>query len=228
MFGVVPVSERIVEAYIGEYASGKSEIAVNRAVDLKKEGRHVTLVDLDLVEPFYTLRPIKRQLTETGIYVVAWETSETMGLGEAGSLIKPEMRWVLRRPGDIILDIGYGVEGAKVLNLIEGAADNKNLQVFVVLNIGRPMTDNVKDIVEYVKELGIVHGLINNSHLGDDTSVDFVQQGAKVITEAALVLGLPVIATYIDRKFEFEINSKMDIKGNPIRLLDRYMTNTFW
>lgn len=228
MFGVVPVSERIVEAYIGEYASGKSEIAVNRAVDLKKEGRYVTLVDLDLVEPFYTLRPIKRQLTETGIYVVAWETSETMGLGEAGSLIKPEMRWVLRRPGDIILDIGYGVEGAKVLNLIEGAADNKNLQVFVVLNIGRPMTDNVKDIVEYVKELGIVHGLINNSHLGDDTSVDFVQQGAKVITEAALVLGLPVIATYIDRKFEFEINSKMDIKGNPIRLLDRYMTNTFW
>jgi len=228
VFGVVPVSERIVEAYIGEYASGKSEIAVNRAVDLKKEGRHVTLVDLDLVEPFYTLRPIKRQLTETGIYVVAWETSETMGLGEAGSLIKPEMRWVLRRPGDIILDIGYGVEGAKVLNLIEGAADNKNLQVFVVLNIGRPMTDNVKDIVEYVKELGIVHGLINNSHLGDDTSVDFVQQGAKVITEAALVLGLPVIATYIDRKFEFEINSKMDIKGNPIRLLDRYMTNTFW
>jgi len=228
VFGVVPVSERIVEAYIGEYASGKSEIAVNRAVDLKKEGRYVTLVDLDLVEPFYTLRPIKRQLTETGIYVVAWETSETMGLGEAGSLIKPEMRWVLRRPGDIILDIGYGVEGAKVLNLIEGAADNKNLQVFVVLNIGRPMTDNVKDIVEYVKELGIVHGLINNSHLGDDTSVDFVQQGAKVITEAALVLGLPVIATYIDRKFEFEINSKMDIKGNPIRLLDRYMTNTFW
>ncbi|PKM41899.1 MAG: hypothetical protein CVV03_11135 [Firmicutes bacterium HGW-Firmicutes-8] len=228
MFGVVPVSERIVEAYIGEYASGKSEIAVNRAVDLKKEGRCVTLVDLDLVEPFYTLRPIKRQLTETGIYVVAWETSETMGLGEAGSLIKPEMRWVLRRPGDIILDIGYGVEGAKVLNLIEGAADNKNLQVFVVLNIGRPMTDNVKDIVEYVKELGIVHGLINNSHLGDDTSVDFVQQGAKVITEAALVLGLPVIATYIDRKFEFEINSKIDIKGNPIRLLDRYMTNTFW
>ena len=228
MFGVVPVSERIVEAYIGEYASGKSEIAVNRAVDLKKEGRYVTLVDLDLVEPFYTLRPIKRQLTETGICVVAWETSETIGLGEAGSLIKPEMRWVLRRPGDIILDIGYGVEGAKVLNLIEGAADNKNLQVFVVLNIGRPMTDNVKDIVEYVKELGIVHGLINNSHLGDDTSVDFVQQGAKVITEAALVLGLPVIATYIDRKFEFEINSKMDIKGNPIRLLDRYMTNTFW
>ena len=228
MFGVVPVSERIVEAYIGEYASGKSEVAVNRAVDLKKEGRYVTLVDLDLVEPFYALRPIKRQLTETGIYVVAWETSETMGLGEAGSLIKPEMRWVLRRPGDIILDIGYGVEGAKVLNLIEGAADNKNLQVFVVLNIGRPMTDNVKDIVEYVKELGIVHGLINNSHLGDDTSVDFVQLGAKVITEAALVLGLPVIATYIDRKFEFEINSKMDIKGNPIRLLDRYMTNTFW
>ncbi len=163
-----------------------------------------------------------------GIDVVAWETSETLGLGEAGSTIKPEMRWVLKRPGDIILDIGYGVEGAKVLNLVEGATEEKDLRIFVVLNIGRPMTATVGDIVEYVKGLGPVHGLINNSHLGDDTTVEFVQEGAQIVSESAALLNLPVIATCIDRKFAADIDGKTDAMGNPVRFLDRYMINTFW
>ena len=52
--------ERVLEAYVGEYASGKSEIAINRALELKKLQHQVTPVDLDIVEPFYTLRPIKK------------------------------------------------------------------------------------------------------------------------------------------------------------------------
>lgn len=217
-----------MEAYIGEYASGKSEVAVNRALQLLNENKHVTLVDLDLVEPFYTLRPIKNQLSEMGLQVVAWETRETVGLGEAGSTIKPEARWVLRRPGEIILDIGYGVEGARVLNLIEGADSDENLHIYVVLNIGRPMTANVDDIVDYVKELGVVHGLINNSHLGDDTTVEFVQEGAAIVTAAADLLNLPVVATYMESRFKNEVTGSTDVNGNPIRFLNRFMTKTFW
>ena len=58
---------RIIEAYIGEYASGKSEMAINRALELKNQGRQVTLVDLDTVEPFYTLRILKKDLEAMGI-----------------------------------------------------------------------------------------------------------------------------------------------------------------
>jgi hypothetical protein len=226
--GGIPIEQRIIEAYIGEYASGKSEVAVNRAIELLNEKRTVTLVDLDLVEPFYTLRPIKNQLSEMGLYVVAWETTETLGLGEAGSTIKPEARWVLRRPGDIILDIGYGVEGARVLNLIEGANSEKDLHIYVVLNIGRPMTASVNDIIEYVRSLGVVHGLINNSHLGDDTTLEFIQNGAEVISEAAELLNLPVIATYMEKRFNVEVTGSTDVKGNQIRYLNRLMTKTFW
>jgi len=197
-------------------------------LELLEQKKLVTLVDLDLVEPFYTLRPIKKELSEMGLYVVAWETKETLGLGEAGSTIKPEARWVLRRPGDIILDIGYGVEGARVLNLIEGANCENNLHIFVVLNIGRPMTATVDDIVEYVRNLGVVHGLINNSHLGDDTTVKFVQEGAEVVTEAANMLNLPVVATYLEKKFKNEVTGSTDVRGNPIRFLHRFMTKTFW
>ena len=62
---------RLVEAYVGEYASGKSEVAINRALELLHACEEVTLVDLDLVEPFYTLRTLKEDLEARGIRVVA-------------------------------------------------------------------------------------------------------------------------------------------------------------
>ena len=124
-----------MEGYIGEYASGKSEVAVNRALDLLHQGHpEVTLVDLDIVEPCYTLRPIKSKLESMGLHVLAWETRQTIGLGETGNILRAENRWALRREGDIILDIGYGVEGAKTLNLLEGAKEEANLHVIVVVN----------------------------------------------------------------------------------------------
>ena len=81
---------RVLEAYIGEYASGKSEVAINRALDLLTDGRKVTLVDLDIVEPFYTLRPLKKELEAKGLKVLAWDTSETHGLGKWEILLSPK------------------------------------------------------------------------------------------------------------------------------------------
>lgn len=221
--GHVPV----IEAYVGEYASGKSENAVNRALELVRQGRKVALADLDIVEPFYTLRPIKKFLQEQGIDVVAWETSQTMGLGEAGSVLRPEMRWVLKRPGDIILDIGYGVEGSKTLRLIEGAEDNSYLKIFAVLNISRPMTGTVDLIVDYVTSLGKVDGLINNTHLGDETTVEVIQEGARVVTAAAQQLDLPVIATAAEERHRLQLGAR-DCEGNPVRYIQRFMPQTFW
>jgi hypothetical protein len=54
------MTERIAEAYIGEYAAGKSESAINRVLELARRGRRVALVDLDLVDPFTRCDPCKR------------------------------------------------------------------------------------------------------------------------------------------------------------------------
>lgn len=217
-----------MEGYIGEYASGKSEVAVNRAIDLLQKGRsRVTLVDLDIVEPCYTLRPLKKKLEAMGLKVLAWETGEAVGLGETGNILRPESRWALRREGDVILDIGYGVEGAKTLNLLEGVREEANLHVIVVVNIARPMTATVEDIVSFVRELGTVHGLINNSHWGDDTTLEIIQEGARIVSEAARQLGLPVVATTAVKELAEALGSR-DCAGNPVRSLTRYMPNTFW
>jgi len=219
--------EPIIEAYVGEYASGKSENAVNRAIALKKQGLMVTLVDLDTVEPCYTIRPIKKELEEIGIEVVAWETRDTMGLGEAGSVIKGSMRWALKRKGNIILDVGYGVHGARIFNLIEGAWDNPYLKIIAVINMSRPFTSTVQNIVDYVATLGRVDALLNNTHLDEETTIEVVQQGAIGVVEAGKALGLPVVATSAIRRIAEQMGTT-DCMGNPVRILERIMPRTFW
>lgn len=218
---------RLVEAYVGEYASGKSENAVNRALDLLRMGRKVTLADLDLVEPCYTLRPLKRKLEEKGLDVLAWETKEMLGLGETGNILKPEVKFSLNRSGDIIFDVGYGVSGAQVLNLVEGIWNDPDLKIYAVINIARPMTSTVADIIEHVRELVLVDGLINNAHLGEETDVAFVQEGARIVSEAAKILGLPVVATSVMEKLAPLIGDH-DYLGHPVRVLTRFMPDAFW
>lgn len=219
--------EPIIEAYVGEYASGKSENAVNRAIELCRKGLSVTLVDLDTVEPCYTIRPIKRELEAMGIDVVAWETRDTVGLGEAGSVIKGSMRWILKRPGNIIMDVGYGVHGARIFNLVEGAVENPYLKIIAVLNMSRPFTMTVDGILEYVASLGRVDALLNNTHMAEETTVEVVQSGAKGIAEAGRILGLPVIATAAVKAIA-ELIGPVDCVGNPVRQLERIMPRTFW
>lgn len=221
------ITPRIIEAYVGEYASGKSENAVNRAIALHQQGLPVSLVDLDTVEPVYTLRPIKQELSDMGIHVVAWETRETVGLGEAGNVIHPAMRWALLRPENIIMDVGYGVHGADVFNLIEGTHENPFLQIIAVINMSRPMTSSIERIVEYVRELGRVDALLNNTHLDDETTVEIVQKGAQEIFIAAQQLGIPMVATAATEALAKKIGP-VDAVGCEVRPLVRLMPKAFW
>lgn len=221
------MEKRIVEAYVGEYASGKSEIAVNRAIALRRQGLQVTLADLDTVEPCYTLRPLKKDLEQLGLQVIAWETNETVGLGEAGCVIKGEMRWVLRRRGSIVMDIGYGAQGSSIFDLVEGAWEDPDLKIIAVVNASRPMTGSTALIVEYIRSLGRVDGIINNTHLAEETTVEIVEGGARLISEAARILKIPVIATSAMAEIA-GLMGENDTMGNPVWPLNRYMPKSFW
>ena len=218
-------SNRILEAYVGEYASGKSEVAINRALSLVN-GEPVTLVDLDLVEPFYTLRPLKDELTQCGLHVVAWKTTETLGIGETGMIMKPEARWALKRVGNVILDVGYGAYGTTVLNLLEGYP-SAELKVLVVINVARPMTSTVDDITSYLNDFKQIDGLINNSNLGDKTDLSVIRRGVEIVSKAGVSLGLPVVATTVEKRFQCDLG-EADHYGNPVHYLTRYMQRAFW
>jgi hypothetical protein len=217
---------KIVEAYIGEYASGKSEISINRALNLKEQGRQVTLVDLDTVEPFYTLRPIKKELEAKGLTVIGLSQEDSFGLGETGAMLSPRARWALMNEGDIIMDIGYGVNGARTLNLVEGAYESPELKIFAVVNYSRPMTNSRERIKEYVLSLGRVDAIIANTHLADETTVELIKKGNQEIIQAANDLGIPVEAMVADERLSCQIGKEN--LGIPVRFIRRYMPAAMW
>ena len=137
--------------------------------------------------------------------MIAWGREDSFGLGETGSLVTPPARWAMWRSGDIILDVGYGAHGAASLNLVEGALESEELKVWAVINTARPMTSTVGDIVDYVQGLQRVDGLINNSHLGDLTTIEFVAEGLLIVRKAAKILNLPVIYTAVEKRLEPEL-----------------------
>ena len=207
--------KRIAEAFVGEYASGKSENAIYRALSLKKAGGKVTLVDFDIVEPCYTLRPLKQELTELGLNVLAWSTSETFGLGEAGQTILPQARWALRREGHIIVDVGYGADGARALNLLEGSAVRKR---------------NYKqktEFEEYIESMGRVDGIIANTHLADETTPQTVEDGYHIIKEVAKRRNIPIDAISVSQQFN-EKYPKFGLDDKELRVLGAFMPRSFW
>ncbi len=200
-------------------------------MQLARAGRQVRLVDLDLVEPFYTLRPLKRKLEGAGLEVIGWETNELVGLGEAAIPFKKEMARALAFDGDVIVDLGYGVEGRQLLNLIEGSSGfgvgDGPFRLIMVINTTRPLTSSLPLIGAYLQEFGPVDGLLNNTHLGEETTAELVQEGAVLVTEAAEQRGLPVVATAALVPYAREIGTH-DRLGNPVRPLVRYMQDAFW
>jgi len=218
--------ERVMEAYVGEYASGKSEIAINRALELRDQGRIVTLVDLDTVEPFYTLRSLKPLLEEKGLQVISFSKQDAFGLGETGAMLNPRARWALRHSGDIILDVGYGVYGARTLNLVEGAYESQELRVIAVINYSRPITGTRECIREYILDLGRVDAIVSNTHLGSDTNAEIIEAGNTEIMHVARELSIPVDFIAVEETFKDSMG--LNISGIPIKYIHRYMPAAMW
>ena len=55
----------------GHYGCGKTNLSINLALDLARQGKRVTLVDLDIVNPYFRSSDYTPMLREKGIKVVA-------------------------------------------------------------------------------------------------------------------------------------------------------------
>ena len=221
---------RVVEVYAGAYASGKSETSINRARQFAKINKPVTLVDLDTVEPAYTLRPIAKDLRETGINVIT--QPDNFGLGEAASYVTPAQVNCLSEEGDIIIDVGYGAGGLDILDILTGIREEKNLQIYLVVNTAKFETSTVENIIESVDFARGTNGqynftgAISNTHLGDETTKEDVINGYHKLKEACSKINLPIRAIGVDEKLAPEFDLTYD--NTEIWLYKRLMPKAFW
>ena len=220
---------RIVEVFAGAYASGKSETSINRARQYAKEGKRITLVDLDSVEPAYTLRPIAKELEKMGIHTIT--QPDNFGLGEAASYVTSAQVNCLANDGDIIIDVGYGAGGLDVLDILTGIDKEKNIEIYLVVNTSKFETSTVENIIEYVEFASgggkyKFTGMISNTHFGDETTKEDIINGYNRLKIASEKLNLPIRAIGVDEKLSSEFENNYD--GVEIWVYKRMMPKAFW
>lgn len=223
---------RTVEVYTGAYASGKSEIAINRAIKLSKQDK-ITLVDLDTVEPAYTLRPIQKVIESHGFKVITQE--DYFGLGETGNTITPIQMNCLSIEGDIVIDVGYGAGGLDILDVINGIENEDNLKIYIVINTSKFETSSVDNIIEYIefskglnpRDWKKFSGIICNPHFSDETTKEDILKGLEITKQASEKLGIPIISLCVSKGLlpSFDGSELGDI---PIWPLERYMPKALW
>lgn len=224
--------ERTVEVFAGAYASGKSETALNRALSLVRQGKDITLVDLDSVEPAYTLRPIAGELEALGVKVIT--QADNFGLGEAASYVTPAQINCLNNTGDIIIDVGYGAGGLDILDIITGIGDEDNLWIYLVVNTAKFETSSVENIIEYVtfaEGLEKRHwkkfcGFVSNTHLGDETTKDDIINGYNKLKIVSKMLNIPIIAIGVPENLKSQFDSFYD--DTEVWFYHRMMPRAFW
>jgi hypothetical protein len=223
---------RTVEVYAGAYASGKSETAINRARQFAIQHKKITLVDLDTVEPAYTLRPLAGELEQNGINVIT--QLEYFGLGEAGSYITPLQMNCLSAEGDIIIDVGYGASGLDILDIVTRIDEEKDLQIYLVINTSKFETSSVENILEYYEfSQGLekrtwkkFSGIISNTHFGDETIKEDVIKGYELTKKAAAKIGIPIKAIGVDEKLIADFDFTYD--NVDVWIYKRFMPRAFW
>ena len=200
---------RPVTVLVGHFGSGKTEIALNGALNLAADGLSVTLADLDVVKPYFRSRSARHILHEAGVHLIA---PEGENIHADLPIIVPQVRDILRRPrGKTILDVGGDGTGARVLGSLTDVLPTTGIEILVVLNFSRPSTPDVAGAVAMVHEIEAlarvqVSGLISNTHMMDDTTPEIVLEGARLAVETGRVLDLPVVAAAIHEDIVASVN----------------------
>lgn len=182
----------------GHYGSGKTNFSVNLALDISDAGNRCTVIDLDIVNPYFRTADFGDMFESRGIKLYAPVYANTNL--DIPSLNIP-LESILADGGYVIIDVGGDDEGAKALGryapVISAFADK---QMLYVINQYRYLTKDASDAAQVMREIeyacGLRHtGLVNNSSLGAETTADTVRASLAFADEVSKLTGLPIAAT---------------------------------
>lgn len=189
----LPGKERIT-IFVGEFGSGKTELAVNYALHLRQQGHQTAIVDIDLVKPYFRTRESRAMLEEQGIQVVAPEAKYA---ATSLPVLPPDVnRLIYQQDCQVVLDVGGGESSIALGQFHERLAENP-YQALLVVNTCRPFTATPDDIVDTLTRIEQasrlkISGLVSNTNLAGDTTAELVMKGLAITEEAAARLGLPI------------------------------------
>jgi len=180
---------------VGNYGSGKTEVAINLAVNRKRSGLDVRIADLDLVNPYFRTREARKALEALGIEVVL-PPQEYMQADLP--ILSPTIAGMIRQPdGLILLDVGGDDAGATVLAALGDAFSGVDVHMLQVVNPMRPQTATVEGCLKMKDEIQAsakltISGLIGNANLIDETGTQEIYEGHDFLQKLSAASGLPL------------------------------------
>ncbi|MCQ2406325.1 MAG: ATP-binding protein [Oscillospiraceae bacterium] len=186
-------------AVTGPFGCGKSEFSVSLACALAGIGDMKTaLCDLDIENPYFRSREMKAALEERGIEVFSDPFD-----GKNGSelqTISPKVKAPLENPMyRTVLDTGGDYTGAMVLNQFSRQLSDAVSILFVInkYRFGSDTVEKVKNQISSIESVtGLsVTGLVSNTHLIKETTLEDLLEGYEFALEAEKEPGIPLLCT---------------------------------
>ncbi len=212
---MTPANDADISSYIlvGDYGSGKTEVAVNLTLELAREyasvggraaparaddllTRKISIADLDLVNPYFRCREALEPLERAGVRVVMPQGSHQYA---DLPILLPQVKGLLQDEATLsVLDVGGDEVGSRVLAGLSPAFSAERHHFLFVVNANRPFNDTVDGVERTIARIeaasGLrVSGLVSNTHLMQETTPEMVAQGAALAAEVAAARNVPVL-----------------------------------
>ena len=206
----------------GHYGSGKTEYAVNLAMDMAPRMENVVLADLDIVNPYFRSYEQTKMLEDAGVKVIVTSCG---GVADIPALNPAVMSVFQDKKWNGVLDIGGDPIGARVLARFAHQIHEDEYDLLFVLNANRPETKDVDCALQYMRGIEAecrlkVTGIVNNTHLCAETTAEEIIKGAALARALSERTGLPVVHHAVQRKF---VDQVADQLTEPVLPMNIYM-----
>lgn len=171
--------------FVGESGCGKTELAINCALALKKKvgDVRVTLLDMDQSKPSFRARDVRIAIEGGGVELVFGE--QVM----ESPIVPPGIKKRLMDPAGInVLDVGGNEIGAVNMGQFAEFFDRRDTVVFFVISPYRLLSldgVHIQRMIKAVKEFSHLKDFrpIGNPNMGEYTDGDVVIGGWEMIQE---------------------------------------------
>ena len=216
--------DKRIRLFIGHYGSGKSEVSINYVTTLRKQVEgEVALADLDVVNVYFRTREKKDLMKELGITPID-SSIETTTL-DVPAVSAEIMRPLHDKSVNYVIDVGGDNVGGRVVGRFAKQFEQDDYDMFYVVNANREKTQTAKEVLGYIDAIEAssklkVTGLVNNTHMLRETTVEDILKGQEVAREVSKIRNIPI--KYVSCLRELVDSLPDDLEGD-ILPIDLYM-----